>query len=238
MKSLPLFLLLTSLPVFSQQSLDDKLSARSRQAAEKVPAPVREKFAEGIEAVEKSGITKSAKQVGDQAPGFDLKDPLGRQVSLESLLKKGPVVLTWYRGGWCPYCNITLAAYQERLADIKAAGATLVALTPELPDKSLSTKEKNKLEFPVLTDLNHEVARKYGLVFKLTPEVEELYKGFFDLSAYNGEEAGDEELPLAATYIIDRTGQIRWSFLEANYRKRAEPARIVAFLKTLKTESP
>ncbi|MGB1130289.1 MAG: redoxin domain-containing protein, partial [Haloferula sp.] len=81
-----------------------------------------------------------------------------------------------------------------------------VALTPELPDKSLDTQQKNELEFEVLSDINHQVADRYGLVFELTPKVRELYKGFFDLNEFNGKDAGDDRLPLAATYIIAQDG--------------------------------
>ncbi|MEN8681449.1 MAG: peroxiredoxin-like family protein, partial [Akkermansiaceae bacterium] len=137
--------------LLAQNSLKDRLKARSDQAAKQVPAEVRAEFAKGIKAVDDSGIEKSAKQVGDKAPGFTLKDPIGQEVTLSEVLKKGPVVLTWYRGGWCPYCNIALAAYQEKLTEIRAAGASLVALTPELPDKSMTTSESLKLDFNVLT---------------------------------------------------------------------------------------
>ena len=123
---------------------------------------------------------------------------------------------------------------QEKLPEIKAAGASLIALTPELPDKALTTTEKNKLEFQVLTDLNHKVADQYGLLFKLTPEVEKLYGNFFDLSEFNGADATTNTLPLAATYIIAQDGTIKWAYLDADYRSRAEPADIVAFLKKMK----
>lgn len=222
--------------LLAQNSLKDQLKARSDQAAKQVPAEVRAEFAKGIKAVDDSGIEKSAKNVGDKAPDFTLKDPVGLDITLSAALKNGPIVLTWYRGGWCPYCNIALAAYQEKLAEIRAAGADFVALTPELPDKSMTTTEKLKLDFTILTDLNHDVARKYGLVFKLTPEVEKLYKSFFDLTKFNGNAAGDKELPLSATYIIDEKGVIRWAFVNADYRQRAEPAEIVAFLEKLKAE--
>ena len=120
--------------------------------------------------------------MGDKAPGFTLKDPIGQEVTLSEVLKKGPVVLTWYRGGWCPYCNIASAAYQEKLPEIRAAGASLVALTPELPEKSMITSESLKLDFNVLTNLNDEVARKYRLVCELTLGVEKLHKEFFYLT--------------------------------------------------------
>lgn len=225
-----LFLLLALAPLLPADTLAERLDARSAEAAENVPAEVRSEFAKGIDAVAESGIVARAKQVGDKAPDFTLKNAVGEKVSLSKLLEEGPVVLTWYRGGWCPYCNIALAALQEELPAIKDAGATLVALSPELPDKTLDTKQKNELGFEVLSDLNHEVAKDYGIVFKLTPKVRELYKGFFDLTEYNGKEAGDDSLPLAATYIIGTDGTIDWAFLDADYRKRAEPADIVAFL--------
>lgn len=230
---LSLFALLALAPMLPADTLQEKLEARAEQSAREIDPAIRKEFAKGIDAVEESGIVARAIRVGDKAPDFTLKGPEGDEVTLSKLLEDGPVVLTWYRGGWCPYCNIALAAMQEKLPDLKKAGAQLVALTPELPDKSLDTKQKNELEFYVLTDLNHEVARRYGLVFKLTPEVRKLYKGFFDLNEFNGEKAGDEELPLAATYVIGTDGVVRWAFLDADYRKRAEPADVLAAVRKL-----
>ncbi|NQX92323.1 MAG: AhpC/TSA family protein, partial [Flavobacteriales bacterium] len=166
----------------------------------------------GIDTVESTGITDSALQVGDKAPNFTLTNHLDQEVSLYELLKDGPVVLTWYRGGWCPYCNLTLHQLQQHLPQFKEAGATLLTLTPEVPDQSLSTKEKHDLEFEVLSDLHNEVARKFGVVFKLEENVANAYQNGFDLHAYNGDES--DELPLAATYIIDTNGFIKWAFLD------------------------
>jgi len=233
MKASLLTLFLLAPAMHAETSLKDQLQARSDESAKALPAEVRTEFAKGIEAVQESGILDQAKKVGDKAPDFTLKDSKGKDVQLATLLKDGPVVLTWYRGGWCPYCNIALAALQSELPEIKKAGAQLVALTPELPDKSLDTQQKNKLEFEVLTDLNHKVADSYGLVFKLTPKVRDLYKGFFDINEFNGKDAGDDTLPLAATYIIDQDSTIRWAFLKADYRQRAEPSEIVEFLKSM-----
>ncbi|WKN45158.1 peroxiredoxin-like family protein [Tunicatimonas pelagia] len=174
---------------------------------------------------------QQARQEGDTAVDFTLPNARGQSMSLKEYLQEGPVVLTWYRGGWCPYCNITLRALQQALPEFKAKGANLLALTPELPDKSLSTQEKNELEFEVLTDQANEVVRKYGLVFKLTPEVSELYKKNFSLAEYNGNDS--DELPLAATYVIDKQGIIRYAFLDAEYRHRAEPQEIIEVLKSI-----
>ncbi|KAB1066493.1 AhpC/TSA family protein [Tamlana haliotis] len=186
-------------------------------------------YAEGIESVENSGITSSAKQVGDQAPNFTLKNALDEPVSLNDYLKEGKVVLTWYRGGWCPYCNLTLHELQEELPNFKANGATLLALTPELPDESMSTSEKNDLEFEVLSDLGNKIAKEYGIVFKLTDEVAEAYNAAFDMNNHNGDTSN--ELPLAATYIINQNGEIEYAFLDADYRNRAEPSELTTFLK-------
>ena len=227
-----------ALPTAKAETLAEKLEARAAQGSPKLTPEIKEAFKEGIAAVEAAMIVEKAKQVGDDAPDFTLKNATGKDVTLSAELKKGPVVLTWYRGGWCPYCNIALRAMQEELSAFKEAGASLLALTPELPDKALSTTEKNELEFEVLTDLNHKVAMGYGLVFELTPEVERLYGQFFNLETFNGEEAGTNQLPLAATYVIGTDGKILWSFLHHDYRKRAEPKDIVAFLKAHKAEAP
>ena len=178
-----------------------------------------------------AGVEAQAKQVGDQAPDFSLSNATGQSIRLSEYLAKGPVVLTWYRGGWCPYCNITLRQLQLELPNFQAKGANLIALTPELPDKSLSTQEKHALEFEVLSDVGNEVARAYGIVFKLTEEVGEMYQNAFDLHAYNGDES--KELPLAATYVIDVEGNIQYAFLDAEYRNRAEPSDILKILDSL-----
>lgn len=188
-------------------------------------------YKEGIESVENSGILKSAMQVGDIAPNFTLTNALSEQVELKDYLKKGPVVLTWYRGGWCPYCNLTLNQLQQELPNFKANGANLLALTPELPDSSITTKEKHKLEFEVLSDIGNKVAKKYGVVFKLTDDVAKIYNEKFSLTTYNGDDSN--ELPLAATYIIDTNGEIIYAFLDADYRNRTEPFEITKKLKEM-----
>ncbi|MFC4993521.1 peroxiredoxin-like family protein [Rubritalea tangerina] len=218
-------------------SLSAQLEKRAAQSSPKITPEIKAEFRQGIEAVKQSGVTVKAKQVGDQAPDFTLTNATGKKITLSEQLKDGPVVLTWYRGGWCPYCNITLAALQKELPAITATGASLLALTPELPDKSLSTKEKNALSFEVLSDLNNQVASQYGLLFKLTPDVEKRYAQFFDLKKFNGANADTDTLPLAATYIIGQDGKILWAFLHHDYRKRAEPSEISSFLEKLKDQN-
>ena len=182
-------------------------------------------------AVENSGILENAKSLGDMAPDFTLKNTIGETVNLQEVLKNGTVVLTWYRGGWCPYCNITLRRLQEELPSFKAAGAQLIALTPEIPDSSLSTLEKNELDFEVLSDVGNVIGKKYGVVFTLTPEVAESYQKGFGLHSFNGDESN--ELPLGAIYVIKQDGTIAYAFLHPDYRNRAEPSKVLAALKKL-----
>lgn len=170
-------------------------------------------------------------RIGEKAPDFSLKDQNGKEVSLYKLLKKGPVVMTWYRGGWCPYCNLALKSMVDKVPEIEQAGATFIALSPELPDKSLSTAEKNNLPFSILSDINNEVARKYDLVFKLDPKTANMYEEKFGLSDYNGNK--NAELPIPATYIIDQNGIIRYAYVNPDYKLRANPEEIMMHLNRL-----
>lgn len=164
-------------------------------------------------------------RVGDKAPDFTLNDSHGNPVNLYSLLEKGPVVLTWYRGGWCPYCNLALKAFADKADEISDLGATFLALSPELPDKTLTTAEKNEIAFTILSDTNNHVSRQYDLVFKLNPQTFEAYEKGFGLSNYNGNMDG--ELPVPATYIIDQKGIIRYAYVNPDYKHRANPDEVM-----------
>lgn len=211
-----------------QATLDNAKKAWEAKAAENT----KEIYADGITDVTRQNVVANAKKNDDKAPNFSLTNAVGKEVQLSDYLKKGPVVLTWYRGGWCPYCNMTLHYLQEQLQEIHLKGANLLALTPELPDKSMSTTEKHQLQFEVLSDVGNKVGREYGIVFKLTDAVADHYQKAFDLHAYNGDES--DELPLAATYVIDQEGTIVYTFLDAEYRNRAEAKDILAALDSLK----
>jgi peroxiredoxin len=209
-------------------SLQDILNEKKEGFNAKADSIKKRVYAEGIQSVLDDKIAENALQVGDNAPNFSLTNALGEKVMLNDELKNGPVILMWYRGGWCPYCNLTLRAMQDMLPQYQAGGAQLFALTPEAPDKSISTTEKNELEFQVLSDYDNKVAREYGVIFKLTDEVKEYYEKGFGLSEYNGNDKG--ELPLAATYVIGTNGKITYAFLDADYRNRAEPMAILEAL--------
>lgn len=228
-------LVIPNKPVMQEESyapLQDVLNEKKASFNEKATEEKKKLYAEGIEDIVIKGVLDKAKKVGDRAPLFSLQNAIGNEINLASYLEKGPVVLTWYRGGWCPYCNLTLARMQEELPNFKAEGASLIALTPEVPDSSISTSEKLALEFEVLSDLNNHVARQYGIVFELIPGVAEAYQNAFGLHQYNGDESN--ELPLAATYVINTDGTIAFAFVDADYRNRAEPKAIVDALRSLK----
>lgn len=214
-------------------SLQQELEALQKKFEEAAPAELRQVFEDGINQVAKSGVMESALKVGAKAPNFTLPDSNGQPVELAKLLEKGPVVVTWYRGGWCPYCNIALRALSRSLPEIREQGASVVAIAPESPDKAAKTVEGNELGFPALSDKGNAVAAEYGVAYKLPESVIEKFRGRLDLPAYNGDESW--QLPLSATYVIDSEGVIRYAFLEADYRKRAEPAKIVAALKELRS---
>jgi len=176
------------------------------------------------------GIGKSAHGVGDTLPDATLTDATGKSVTLSSLLANGPLIINFYRGGWCPYCNLELKAYQDLLPEITAAGATLVAISPEKPDNSLSTAEKNALTFPVLSDTGNAFAKSLGLVFELTGDLKSLYEGFgLDLPNANAESGWT--LPIPAVYAISADGKILFADVDLDYRRRAEPSQALAALK-------
>ncbi|CAD7848852.1 MAG: AhpC/Tsa family protein GSU0066 [Olavius algarvensis Gamma 1 endosymbiont] len=171
-------------------------------------------------------------EVGDKAPDFSLPNAFGRQVRLADLLARGPVVLIFYRGAWCPYCNLQLRALHQTLPHIERQGARLVAVTPQMPDKSREQVEKDGYPFEILSDLDDRVMKQYGLYFQVPPDLSDLYQRFsLDLAEYNGE--GRYVLPVPATFVIDRDGVVRAAFADVDYRKRMEPAAILAVLKGL-----
>ncbi len=179
----------------------------------------------------RDGLAKTALKVGDRAPSIVLGNAKSETVDVGALLRKGPVIVAFYRGGWCPFCNLELRAFQRIIPDIEAAGASLVAISPEKPDDSPSTVEKNALTFEVLSDVGQKVGRAFRLVYDFSDELKSAYNGFgLDIPAKNGT-AGEWALPMSATYIIDRDGVIIYAYTDADYRDRADPIDILAVLK-------
>jgi len=201
--------------------LADQIAAIEEVLARQAPATLLATFGQEIEALVRSGIAASGLHEGAHAPDFTLFNVEGRPVTLSTLLAEGPVVLTFYRGEWCPYCNLQLRAYQAILPQIEELGATLVAVSPQTPDNSPTTAEQKGLTFPVLSDPGNLVARRYGLVFSLS---ETLRAVSADLPAYNGEDSW--ELPMPGTFVIAPDGTVRLAFVDADWTRRLEPAAI------------
>ncbi|NER13826.1 redoxin domain-containing protein [Leptobacterium flavescens] len=213
-------------------SLKDQLEARLTASKKAIPAEKRVIMENATNELLAKEISRSALGEGDTAPDFRLSNATGKQVSLSEVLKEKIAVVSFYRGGWCPYCNIELKALQSVLPQIKKNGAQLIAISPEQPDKSLSTQEKNELSFEVLSDVNNKTAKDFGLVFRMPDELQKLYHEFgLHVDDYNGND--DYELPMPATYVIDKDRKIIYSFTHEDYTKRAEPSKIIAVLESL-----
>ena len=209
-------------------SLRDQIAVLNDDLARQLPAEVLATFAGEIEALARSGIAVSGLREGTLAPDFTLPDVHGRAVTLSALLGQGPVVLTFYRGEWCPYCNLQLRAYEAILPQIRELGASLVAVSPQTPDYSLTTTEQKGLTFPVLSDAGNEVAHRYGLVYSVSEKLRAVSP---DLSAYNGDDSW--ELPMPGTFVIAPDGTVRVAFFDADWTRRLEPAALLDALRAL-----
>ncbi len=169
---------------------------------------------------------------GATVENFILPDAHGNAVALRALLMQGPAVIVFYRGSWCPYCNAELAAYQLALPEIAARGARLIAISPEVPDASLTPEEIDRLGFEVLSDAGNRVARRFGLVYALDAESRTLLAEHgIDLARYNADDSW--ELPVPAVYVIDRDRKVVFASVDPDYRRRADPADVVAALDAL-----
>ena len=213
-------------------SLTQDLAQFAAKMKDQLPAEAQVTMAKAGNEIAQLGIEDQSLKVGDAIPPVTLPNALGKSVAVPDLLKAGPVVIAFYRGGWCPYCNMELRALQQALPAIKAQGAQLVAIAPETPDNSLSTQEKNDLSFEVLSDVGNQVARAFGLVFTLPEYLRPLYQNFgIDLEAYNGDSSF--ELPVPATYVVDTKGTIVHAFVNVDYTQREDPENIVAALQQI-----
>src|SRR5580704_16444348 len=216
-------------------SLEDELEAqRQRAYAQRSPAE-RKVRAAAVTAVANARTAERALREGEPIPRFQLPSIEGGLADAGLLLERGPLVISFYRGGWCPYCNIELRSLQRRLSDIEALGASLVAISPEMPDRTLMTVQSDALTFPVLFDKGNEVARQFRLTHQIDPQVVRYQLGNGnDVAAYNGMDTA--EVPLPATYVVGTDGVVRYSFVDADYTRRADPEILIGVLRDLPTE--
>jgi len=200
----------------------DLASMRQRVAAE-LPGDVLGAMNDATAALLRSGQQHRTLQPGQHIVDFVLPDALGRPVASMALRAPGPLLITFYRGGWCPYCNLALRALQRELPGFIARGVTPVAISPEQPDHALALQDKHALAFPVLSDPGNTVARSFGLVFALPAALRPVYRRLgLDLPGRNGDDS--HELPMPGSFLVDRDGIVRAAAVQADYRTRLEPA--------------
>jgi len=213
-------------------SLKTQIDAFEVQKKANVPADILNLMDVTTEKLIAEQLSKHALKVGDKFPAFELPDSKGKQISSTELLAKGPLVLSFYRGGWCPYCNLELRALNNMQQAFADQNAQLVAVSPQLPDESLSTQQQNELAYTVLSDVSNSLAKKCGLVFTLDERLIPVYDQLgLDIPKANGDES--YELPLPATYVIDCQGVIQFAFAHEDYTLRAEPLDVLNAVKAL-----
>jgi len=213
-------------------TLKEKIEEFKKESASKIPEDDRKIMEQATEDLIKTGIEENILKVGSKAFDFTLKNFDGTDVTLSNRAEKQPVILSFYRGGWCPICNLELNYLQSRLSDFEKYNAALIAVSPEQPEFANETVERHDIKFPVLSDIGNQVAEKYGLVFKMPENLIKIYKKFgLDVAKYNGNDKW--EIPIPATFVIDKNMIIKYAFGKADYSKRAEPDEIIEVLKTL-----
>lgn len=209
-----------------QNELDELKASRGPA----LPPKVRRVNAAAQERAEKTAERDKFAKIGTTIADFTLPDANGGETSLSELLADGPAVLVFYRGTWCPYCNLTLRAYQrDLLPELNRRGVSLAAISPQVPDGSLSTKETNELEYAVLSDVGNVVARELGISFRPEDDVREVMSGFgIDLGERNG--TGEWELPYPAVVVVDTDRTVQFIDVHPDYSTRTEPEQVLATL--------
>jgi len=197
-----------------------------------IPESTLNKLMSELQVLIDSGIAEKAIHNNDRFPGFILPDSNNEARSLSDYLTRGPLVISFYRGAWCPYCNLEINALQSRLSDIVAYGGQLISISPQVPDKSVDQISNSQLNFDVLSDIGNKLAKQCGLVFTLPESLRPIYEAWeINIPGHNGDSSF--ELPIPATYIIDSNGDVRYAHIDMDYTKRLEPDIIIEQLKLI-----
>ncbi|EHK18320.1 uncharacterized protein TRIVIDRAFT_47523 [Trichoderma virens Gv29-8] len=213
-------------------TLASQLAATAVGVSQNAPAPVYASIKKSITEIKATFDKSSAIQTGATIPSFKLPNALGQDVTSESLLAKGPVLITFYRGDWCPFCNLALRSLQLHLDEFKAKGVTIVAISPELPNTSLSTTEKNELKFEVLSDVGNKFARQLGIVWDQPKYLQGVLDAFsVDLKARNGDDS--MAVPIPTTLLVDSKGVVRNIHTDPDYMQRLEPTTALEWVDAL-----
>lgn len=204
------------------EQLNDELSSQ-------LPQEVLNAFGSSIEDLKTKNIEESSIQIGEQIPEFSLPNVYGKKVNSTEILKNGKIILAFYRGSWCPYCNLELKSLQDNISRIKERNAVLIAISPQSPDHSLAMVEKNNIEFEVLTDHNNDFAKKLGIVFQLQDFVLPYYQNLgIDLAIFN--KNNENTLPIPAVFVVDENNKVLYKFLDVNYMNRVNVEELIQIL--------
>jgi peroxiredoxin len=217
-------------PGADSRSLRDILASRKEKIAQYVPADTLEVHARVIVELRARGLAANSLQVGARIPEFTLPDHNGKPVSSTDLLSKGRLVLCFFRGRWDPFCCGQMEAMNRTVDEIEQRGASIAAISPQTVKQSFFMADQHRLRFPLISDAGNQVARQFGLVYRVPPEQESIYRrAFINLPLANGDESW--ELPIPATYVIDQDGNVLYASANEDYTERPEPAEILAHLR-------
>jgi peroxiredoxin len=212
-----------------QQQIDEFIAMQ----VSRLPADLLDDLTSPIAELIQSRAADKALKEGAQAPDFTLPDAHGQPVTLSSLLQQGPVIVTFYRGIWCNFCNLELNAYQQAMPLLREAGGFVVAISPQTQDHCLTLAERKELTFPVLSDIGNQVARQFGIVFTINERAQAAHKKVHkELPKFNGDDTW--EIPIPGTFLIDQSGTIRLSYVDPDFMQRLDPLVIIERLKDLK----
>ncbi|KAK1243255.1 hypothetical protein MKX07_003883 [Trichoderma sp. CBMAI-0711] len=214
-------------------TLAAQLSTLAEGVKQNAPAPIANTITESIANLKKTFDRSAVIKPGTPLPSFKLPNALGKDVTSEDLLAKGgPILITFYRGDWCPFCNLALRSLQQHLDQFHAKNVTVVAISPELPNTSLTTTEKNELKFEVLSDVGNKFARQLGICWEQPESVKPVFDAFsIDLKARNGDES--YALPVPTTLLVDSKGIVRNVHTDPDYMQRLEPSTALEWVDAL-----
>lgn len=208
------------------KTLKEQLQEFSSDFKTKAPQEAQDLMQKSLDDLAKTSLVDTALKTGDTLPTITLKNIQGNDISIQEILKENRLMLFFYRGGWCPYCNLELQSIQSLLPEFESKGIKVVAISPETIENAAETSKKHSLGFEVLSDTDNKIAKSLGLVYQIPDELNQLYLKFgIDLS--KSQNNNDHELPVAASYIVEQDGKISYHFLDEDYKKRAEPSEIL-----------
>lgn len=210
-------------------SLALQIEQLNHELSSQLPQDILNAFGSSVEDLKTKNIEDNSIQAGQKMPEFLLPNAYNEKIHSTQILKKGKMILAFYRGSWCPYCNLELKFLQDNLSRIKEKNAVLVAISPQNPDHSLTMVEKNNLEFEVLTDHNNDFAKKLGIVFHLQDFVLPYYQNLgINLSLFNNNK--ENTLPVPAVFLVDENSKIIYKFLDVNYMNRIDIEELIQVL--------